>query len=99
MVSLWVATLDFAKAFDTIQHNAIWKSISKFGISEPYACILKKLYSNQRATVVTDKESDEFPIATGSKERDPLSSDVERKRDGYQIGRRPKILHLESEIR
>ena len=37
-------------------------------------CLLKKQNSSQWTTVVTDKESDEFPIAKGSKQRDPLSS-------------------------
>ena len=73
-ISLWVPTVNFVKAFDTIHHDAMWKFLSKFGISEPHICLVKKLYSNQRATVVTDKESDEFPIARRSKQGDQLSS-------------------------
>ena len=43
-------------------------------ISEQYICLQKKLYSDQRATVLADVESDEFKIARGTKQRDPLSS-------------------------
>ena len=43
-------------------------------VSEQYICLLKKLYSDQRATVLTDVESDEFSIAPGIKEGVPLSS-------------------------
>ena len=37
-------------------------------------CLLKKLYADQRATVLTDVESDELRIACGTKQGDPLSS-------------------------
>ena len=66
---MWVAAIDFQKAFDSIQHDAIWRSLS----SEQYICLLQKLYADQRATVLTDVESNEFKIARGTQQGD-LSS-------------------------
>ena len=63
--------IDFPKACVTIHHDARRKSLSRFEISELCMCLLKKLFSTQWTTVVTDKES---AIAKGSKQRDPLSS-------------------------
>ena len=62
------------KAFDTIHHDMIWRTLSISDISKPDVSLLKELYSNQRARVWTDTESDEIKIGTGSKQRDPWSS-------------------------
>ena len=35
-IHLWVATIDFAKAFDTLHQDAIWKSLSRFRTREPF---------------------------------------------------------------
>ena len=74
LINLWVATIDFAKAFDTVHHESIWKSLSRYGISEPYICLLKKQYSKKRVMVARDTESDEFPIARWSRHGYLLSS-------------------------
>ena len=71
---MWVAAIDFQKPFDSIRHNAIWRSLRNHSISEHYICRLKKLYADQRATVWTDVESDEFEMARGTKQGDSLSS-------------------------
>ena len=97
------------KAFDSIQHDAIRRSLRNHYISEQYICLLKKLYADQRATVWTDVESNEFEIARGTKQRDPVSSlsiqfgspigngeghrYSERKGPGHQSERREKRLH------
>ena len=52
----------------------IWRTLSISDISKPDVSLLKELYSNQRARVWTDTESDEIKIGTGSKQRDPWSS-------------------------
>ena len=70
----WVAKIDFAKPFDAVHLEAIWRSLATFEISKPYVSLLKKLYSNRCATVLTDTESDEFQTARGSKQGDPWSS-------------------------
>ena len=71
---MWVAAIDFQKASDSMQHGVIWSFLRNCSISEYYTCLFQKLYADQRATVLTDVESDEFGIAHGTNEGDPLSS-------------------------
>ena len=61
-VPLWVATLDFKKAFDTISHKSIWESLAAHGVPSVYISMLARLYKGQRATVQCDSKSSEFPI-------------------------------------
>ena len=73
-VPLYISTIDFTKAFDRIKHSAIWSSLQFYGIKPAYVKLLQRLYSQQEGTVLTDKESDAFPIKRGTKQGDPLSS-------------------------
>eukprot|EP00973_Karenia_brevis_P029627 4087194-Karenia_brevis.AAC.1 len=73
-IPLWVATLDFKKAFDTVSHQALWKSLAEQGIQACYIDLLSQLYSNQSARVRTDVLSRQFEIQRGTKQGDPLSS-------------------------
>ena len=38
---MWVAAIDFKKAFDSLQHEAIWRSLRNHSFSEQYTCLLK----------------------------------------------------------
>ena len=71
---LWVATLDFKKAFDTVSHHALWESLQDQGIHPAYINILTRLYTGQTGSVTTDVPSREFNIQRGTKQGDPLSS-------------------------
>ena len=51
---------NFTKAFDRIRHQSLSASLAHYGIEMPYIDLLKRLYSEQEGTVVTDKESDPF---------------------------------------
>ena len=73
-VPLYISTIDFTKAFDRIKHSALWSSLQFYGVKPAYVRLLQRLYSQQEGTVLTDKESDAFPIKRGTKQRDPLSS-------------------------
>ena len=57
---MWIATVDFAKAFDTIRHKALWTALAQFGIEPQYISHLKRPHADHKATVLTDKESDVF---------------------------------------
>ena len=61
-VKRWVASLDFMKAFDSITHKSIWDVLESCGIEQRYMNLLKKLYRNPKAKVMTDEESDIFQI-------------------------------------
>ena len=70
-VPLYISTIDFTKAFDRKKHSALWSSLQFYDIEPAY---IRVLYSHQEGTVLTDKESDIFPIKRGTKQGDPLSS-------------------------
>ena len=73
-VPLYISTIDFTKALDSIKHSALWKSLTFYGVQPAYVRLLQRLYSQQEGTVLTDKESDVFSIKRGTKQGDPLSS-------------------------
>jgi len=73
-VPLWIAAVDFRKAFDSVSHSAIWTSLAEQGVPHAYVALLSKLYDNQTATVRTDRTSRLFNIERGMKQGDPLSS-------------------------
>ena len=45
--------IDYAKAFDCVDHNKLWKILKKMGIPGHLTCLLKNLYAGQEATVRT----------------------------------------------
>ena len=45
--------IDYAKAFDCVDHNKLWKILKEMGIPDHLACLLRNLYAGQKATVRT----------------------------------------------
>ena len=45
--------IDYAKAFDCVDHNKLWKILKEMGIQDHLTCLLRNLYSGQEATVRT----------------------------------------------
>ena len=45
--------IDYAKAFDCVGHNKLWKILKEMGISDHLTCFLRNLYAGQEATVRT----------------------------------------------
>ena len=45
--------LDYAKAFDCVDHNKLWKILKEMGIPDDLTCLLRNLYAGQEATVRT----------------------------------------------
>jgi hypothetical protein len=70
---LWVCAVDFKKAFDSVEHAAIWKSLLGQGVNANYVSILAKMYERQRGRVVAQAESKPFDINRGTKQGDPMS--------------------------
>ena len=75
-IKMRVAIVDFAKVFDTIRHKSLWSALEQFGIEPQYINLLRRLYADQKATVLTDKESDVFEIKRGTKQGEPLNSSL-----------------------
>ena len=42
--------IDYAKAFDCVDHNTLWKILEEMGISDHLTCFLRNLYAGQEAT-------------------------------------------------
>ena len=43
--------IDYAKAFDCVDHNKLWKIVEEVGILDHLTCLLRNLYAGQEATV------------------------------------------------
>ena len=48
---------DYAKAFDCVDHNKLWKILQEMGIPDHLTCLLRNLYAGQEATVRMDREA------------------------------------------
>ena len=58
--------IDYAKAFDRVDHNKWWKILHKMGIPDHLTCLLRNLYADQKATVRTGHgTTDWFQIGKG----------------------------------
>ena len=44
---------DYAKAFDCVDHNKLWKILQEMGIPDHLTCLFRNLYAGQEATVRT----------------------------------------------
>ena len=51
--SIYFCFMDYAKAFDCVDHNKLWKILKEMGIPDHLICLLRNLYAGQEATVRT----------------------------------------------
>ena len=45
--------IDYAKAFDCVDHNKLWNILKEMGIPDHFACLLRNFYAGQEATTRT----------------------------------------------
>ena len=58
--------IDYAKAFDCVDHNKLWKILQEMGRPDHLTCLLRNLYAGQEATVRTEHGiTDWFQIGKG----------------------------------
>ena len=58
--------IDYAKAFDCVDHNKLWKILEEMGIPDHLICLPRNLYAGQEATVRTGHgTTDWFQIGKG----------------------------------
>ena len=50
---IYFCFIDYAKAFDSVDHNKLWKILKEMGIPDQLICLLRNLYAGQEATVKT----------------------------------------------
>ena len=64
--NIYFCVIDYAKAFDYVDHNRLWKILKKMGIPDHLTCLLRKLFAGQEATVSTGhRTTDWFQIGKG----------------------------------
>ena len=51
--SIYFCCIDYAKAFDCVDHNKLWKILKEMEIPDHLTCLLRNLYAGQEATVTT----------------------------------------------
>ena len=64
--NIYFCFIDYAKAFDCVDHNKLWKILQEMGIKDHLICLLRNLYAGQEATVRTGHgTTDWFQIGKG----------------------------------
>ena len=60
--NIYFCFIDYAKAFDCVDHNKLWKILKEMGIPDHLTCLLRNLYVGQKQQLELDMEQQ-----TGSK--------------------------------
>ena len=60
--TIYFSFIDYAKAFDCVNHNTLWKILQEMGIPDHLTCLLRNLYAGQKKQLELDMEQQ-----TGSK--------------------------------
>ena len=60
--NIYFCFIDYAKAFDCVDHNKLWKILKEMGIPDHQTCLLRNLYAGQLEQLELDMEQQ-----TGSK--------------------------------
>ena len=64
--NIYFCFIDYAKAFDCVDHNKLWTILQKTRIPDHLTCLLRNLYAGQEATVRTGlRTTDWFQIGKG----------------------------------
>ena len=64
--NIYFCFIDYAKAFDCVDHNKLWKILKEMGIPDPLTWLLRNLHAGQEATVRTEHgRADWFQIGKG----------------------------------
>ena len=63
---MYLCFINYAKAFDCVDHNKLWKNLKEMGIPSHLNCLLRNLYAGQEAKVRTqNRKTDWFKIEKG----------------------------------
>ena len=64
--NIYFCFIDYAKPFDYVDHNELWKILKQIGTPDHLTCLLRNLYAGQEATVRTGHgTTDWFQIGKG----------------------------------
>jgi len=71
---VYLAFIDYTKAFDSVKHNSMMEALKKQGVQKIYIQIINEMYSKTKARVKTDRIGETFSVKKGVKQGDPLSA-------------------------
>ena len=63
--NIYFCFIDYAKAFDCVDHNQLWKILKHMETPDHLTCLLRNLYAGQETTVRTGHGTDCFQIGKG----------------------------------
>ena len=63
--NIYFCFIDYAKAFDYVDHSKLWKILKEMGVPDHLTCLLRSLYASQEATVRSGYGTDTFQIGKG----------------------------------
>ena len=64
--NIYFCFINYAKAFNCVDHNKLWKILKEKGVSDHLTCLLRNLYVGQETTVRTGHgTADQFKIGKG----------------------------------
>ena len=65
--NIYFCFIDYAKAFDGVDLNKLWKTLQEMGIPDHLTCLLRNLYAGQEATVRTGHGTTDWRLVTNRK--------------------------------
>ena len=60
--NIYFCFIDYAKAFDCVDHSKLWRILKEMGIPDHLTCLLRNLYADQEATARSGHGTDWFQI-------------------------------------
>ena len=63
--NIYFCFIDYAKAFDCVDHNKLWKILQEMGIPDHLTCLVRNLYAGQDAVRTGHGRTDWFQIGKG----------------------------------
>ena len=58
--NIYFCFIDYAKAFDCVDHNKLWEILKEMGIPDHLTCLLRNLYAAQKTAVKTGNETTDW---------------------------------------
>ena len=67
--SISFCIIDYTEAFDSVDHNKLWKILKEMEVADHFTCLLRNLYAGQEATVRKEHgKTDWFKIGKGERQ-------------------------------
>ena len=80
--NIYFCLIDYAKTFDCVDHNKLWKILREMGIPDHLTCFLRNLYAGQEATVRTGHGTERV---TGRKARGLQTEQIASKCQAFSL--------------